>query len=230
MLSLLILNNFMGQEKEQSLSFKDWLAVAGQLSLVNLAENRELTEKGRQGILGDIWKILLVLYPEDREGEVQLTVPSERLIELGLVSEQIAEKISGRKKRRKALVVNPQNEPLNIITISKTDSGFKISKTYMAEEQFLTEGESLLRRDTLMREEAFLEKNESDGRFNFRMKAGKSGVHLHAFGQIWVMKETEKEDLRVAQISSKDLIRTLVLLIEGISSGCLNPPKKTSIF
>lgn len=190
--------------------------IAGNRFLRDFRDGKKLGEEGEQAILKEIWRLLTVFYPEKRKGETTLKISSQRLIELGLVSEEAAEEITGRRIRKTNgySSIRPQDEPLNIVTVKRLDNGFKISKSFLTEEKNLAT-ETGLRRDTVVEEEAFLIKEGE--RFCFQMAIREGETHLHAFGQVWLPRSfpSPKTELTAVKVTDKDLVRTLVLVTEA---------------
>ena len=188
----------------------------------NFQAGEQMDEKGKQVILGDIWQILAALYPGGRKADnstdTTLSVPSARLVELGLVSEKAAVIIGERRTRKGELTgqIKPEDEPLNIIVIKKVGNGFQIIKSYVTEEQSLGNGGAELRKDSVVEEEALLVK-EGDF-YQLTMKVKEAKIHLHTIGQTWFPQNLPNggSQYKEVEVTAKDLVRTLVLLVEGI--------------
>jgi len=134
-----------------------------------------------------------------------------------LVSEKAAEEIDQRRTRKANGFeqIRPEDEPLNIVTITRTTEGFLITKSYLTEEQHLvTEGMGL-RRDSVVKEQALLVKEKDH--FSFKMQVKEAQVHLHTLGKTWVPQDpSEEAGFKEVPVTPKDLVRTLVLLVEGL--------------
>lgn len=207
--------------KEQPIKLKDIILNVQNLFLDESIDLNFQKEK-EQKLFGKIWEIISLLYPDSRLGQTTLFVPSERLVELGLVSEQTAEQIIQRKSRKDIYKgeVAAIDEPQNIVTITRNEKGYYITKTYVAEEQSVGE-ECLLRRDMIVMEELTLEKTGTE--FELRMKVTEGQNHLHALDQTWFPVLKKRQLFEEKPITGRDLNRTLALLIEGLSPGYLKP-------
>ncbi len=203
-------------------TLEETMKASGKRWLECYQENKEFNEPEKQEILGDIWLVLTALYPDGRKADnstdTTLNVPSARLVELGLVSEKAAGIIGERRTRKGETTgqIKLGNEPLNVIVIKKVNNGFQIIKSYVTEELSLGGGGSELRKDSVIEEEALLVK-EGDS-YQLTMKVKKAKIHLHAIGETWFPQNLPNGDsqYKEAEITPKDLVRTLVLLFEGL--------------
>jgi len=207
--------------KEQPIKLKDIILNVQNLFLDETVD-LSLQKEKQQKLLRKIWETIALLYPDSRNGQTTLYVPSERLVELGLVSEQAAEQIIQRKTRKNIYKgeVAAVDEPQNIVTITRSEKGFNITKTYVVEEQNVGE-ECLLRRDMIVMEELSLEKAGVD--FELRMKVTEGQNHLHALDQTWFPVSKKGQPFEEKPVTGRDLNRTLALLIEGLFPGYLKP-------
>lgn len=201
--------------------------------LKDLQEERVYGEAERQDVYREMWTVLSLIYPDDHQGETRLGVVSWRLVELGLVPEEIAEQIGQKRERRGQTPgdLKRGDEPENWVVIDRIENGFKITKTYMAEYTPIPEGPDFPRFDFEIREVAVLTFDGKQGRYDFSQKTNKPkpgekppvdrGVHIHFGGYRWVATnpDREREQYEEEDISTRNLVRTLVLLIEGISPG-----------
>jgi len=167
-----------------------------------------------QKALGTIWDIASVFYPEGRSGSVRLSVPSQRLIELGLVSKKVRERIKTKESRKREA-----EDVRNFITLesfaSEEGIGFLITETYLAEAEF--HGEARL--DSVVEERTFLIR-DTDDKLQIKIEKGESNSHLHALGEIWVSREKKaSREYKLIETTSRRINTTLALLAEGLAPG-----------
>lgn len=179
-------------------------------------EPEDISDYSRDRLLGKIWEILDTLCPAGSATEVILRVPSDRLVELGLVSERRAGEITGRKIRKKQEAQS--DEPLNIVRFRRTSPDvFAIVKTYVSEEQ-----ERPIRIDKVVEEKMLLERHK--GGFGFSVWKREDNTHLHTLGQRWIQANpSERSELQEVRQNVRDLNRTLALIAEGLVPECLGP-------
>lgn len=208
----------MTVESYQRPTFQETVKSSADRFLQHFQAGREFGGEEKEEILKEIWRILTFLYPEKRKGETRLAVPSRRLVELGLVSEEAAAEISQRRIRKTNGFekIKPQDEPLNLVTIKTDSAGFLITKSYLTEEKDFSAVGAGLRRDTVVEEEALLTREGES--LAFRMMIREGETHLHAFGRVWESASLSKKEpvYKPVEVTDKDLVRTLVLLSEGI--------------
>lgn len=210
----------MNKEK-QTIKLKDVLSGVQKLFL---DESRELNFQGEkeQALLRKTWETISLLYPESRNGQTTICVPSDKLVELGLVSSLAAEQIIQRRDRKMGYrgQISAGDEPQNVVTIDRSVEGFRVTKTYVGEEQNVGQ-ESLLRRDKIVRERLLLTK--SGVSFTAQLEVTEGESHLHALDRTWFPIETAERSFESRPITARDLNRTLALLVEGLSPGYLRP-------
>lgn len=174
----------------------------------------DISDYSRGRLLKKMWEILDTLCPAGSATEVTLRVPSDRLVELGLVSERRAGEITGRKVRKKQEAQT--DEPSNIVRFCRTSPEvFAIVKTYISEEQ-----ERPVRIDKVVEEKMLLERDEKG--FGFSVWKREDNLHLHTLGQRWIQANPSgKSELQEVKQNFRDLNRTLALIAEGLVPGCL---------
>ncbi|MCL5433075.1 MAG: hypothetical protein M1524_03080 [Patescibacteria group bacterium] len=171
----------------------------------------EHTEKYHRTVRA-IWTLCSMFYQNNKNGiSVTLQVPSERLLRLGLVSDEAGKAIISRKERKSG----NGNLEHNVVTISKTEFGFRIVENYMNEEEF----HNAHRIDSLVEETTELSQGEN---LSLRISIYGRAVsrHLHAYGGVWEEKPKTETDEKLA-VTARRVNTTLALLAEGIYPNCI---------
>jgi len=193
------------------------------------AQDYFITEERQSGrLLGKVWEILDNLCSSDSSSKISLEVPSQTLVNLGLVSEIAEGEIVGRINRKKQR--NQPDEPNNKISFKRiSPAEFIIRKTYVSEEKtefsfYEEKFEAPFRIDQVMTEQTILLKEGEGYRVDMKVKADDS--HLHAKGQRWIPAISGKENQWLeVNPGVRDLNRTLALILEGLVPGCLGNQK-----
>jgi|GEM_PF-3867841 len=159
-----------------------------------------------------IWNICNLYYPGKRLGITgPMLVSTEKLVDLGLVSQTTKEKIIKRLERKKEYgkkgdVVN------NSILIEKNSNGFNITEAYVSEEESFGSNGEEIRLDSLVEEKTQL--TVAEGKITITMEEKKSKPHLHALGKIWQSEDFNEEQFKPLLVTPKHINSTLALLAQ----------------
>lgn len=180
------------------------------------------SQEKRQQALDAIWNICSALLPqrvkeaddisekdfESTSPVITLTVPSGRLIEMGLVSDQTGSQI----KR-----IDSRGTEKNTITIERTTSGgFILTERYMNELHRIDNGDGYSYAYT--EEQSQLDKQ--DGQFNISITGRREQLHLQALDREWIPEQQQSvSEFAPLEVTESRINTTLALLVEGLSPG-----------
>lgn len=169
-----------------------------------------------QRILKAIWHIGSSFGPYHSP---TLYVPSTRLEELRLISEDAAHRMSRMKERTSQSLESPPLISTNRLQSTRTPvGGFIITEEYVDVEGFYEMNHSGARLDHMVKEQMYL--TREDEMYFVRMEQAKVYDQLHALGESWIPLRTPQHNNFVAiEVTPRRLNTTLALFVEGICRG-----------
>lgn len=193
-------------------------------------EKRPLVEQeeGVQRLLGCLFSVIegmsaQWIVPPTR---IHLSIPSSRLEELQLVSEETRRKIQLRTRE----ALRKQVRDTNTISLEKTETGIAVRERYTDVVHLYRINGGHVRLDHVVEEIAYLER-APDGSFTVRMEQGTVSKVLHAFGEEFIPKEEAlrkrgmgedlPQEFTPIGVTPRRLNTTLALVIEGYHLGAI---------
>lgn len=147
-----------------------------------------------------------------------LYIPSKRLEELGLISEDAAHRM--KEKTSQSLESLPLIPTNRLQSTRNPAGGFIITEEYTDVEGFYEMNDGGARQDHVVNVQMHL--TQIDGMYFVRMEQTRADYQLHALGQIWVPSKPSQPNFAPIEVTPRRLNTTLALFVEGICRGYID--------